>query len=235
MIKKISVLIAALFFCLQMNAQDVSSSKPKKDMYFESASETILSWGNVEAENLDPKNVVRFSPFINLGGQFHIDFNQHAGFYTGLSLRNIGIITKLNDSVKVKQRVYTVGIPVGFKFGDMAGTFFAIGAEAEFAVNYKQKVYVNDAKSKTNVWFSDRTNIFLPSVFAEVRFKEGEYLKFGYYLSDFLQSGNQHINVPNLDYIPTKSQMSYISFGYAFRHFKDKTSYTSPETTGTSL
>lgn len=234
MTKNISVFIAALFLCLQMNAQDASSSKPKKDMYFESASETILSWGNVEAPTLDPKNVIRFSPFINLGVQFHIDFNAHTGIYTGLSLRNIGIITKLNDSVKVKQRVYTIGIPLGFKFGNMAGTFFVIGAEAEFAVNYKQKVYVNDAKSKTNTWFSDRTNIFLPSAFAEIRFKEGEYLKFGYYLSDFLQSGNQHINVPNLEYVPTKSQMSYISFGYAFRHFKDKSAQTSP-TIGTNL
>jgi hypothetical protein len=229
--RNISVFVAALFFCAQVKAQDASSSKPKKDMYFESASETILSWGNVEAVGLDPKNVVRFSPFINLSGQFHIDFNDHLGIYTGLSLRNIGIITKLNDSVKVKQRVYTVGIPLGLKFGNMAGTFFVIGAEAEFAINYKQKVYVNDAKEKTNIWFSDRTNIFLPSAFAEIRFKEGEYLKFGYYLSDFLESGNQHINVPNLTYVPTKSQMAYISFGYAFRRFKDNGSTTSPTTT----
>ena len=84
----------------------------------------------------------------------------------------------------------------------MQGTNIAIGAEAEFAIAYKQKVYENDEKSKSSEWFSDKTNIFLPSTFAEIRSKQGGYIRFKYYLTDFLQENNQKTNVPNLSYKP---------------------------------
>ncbi len=231
MTKKICILIAAVFFSVQMNAQDTTYSAPKKNnMHLESVTELILSWGDVKAAPYDVSNIVRFSAFLHLGGQLHIDFNPHLGFYTGLSLRNIGIITRLNDSVKIKQRVYTVGIPLALKFGNMAGTYFAVGVEGELAIAYKQKVFENNEKSKTNIWFSDRTNTFLPSAFAELRTKRGGYLKFGYYLSDFLRSGNQHINVPGIVYIPTQSQLAYVSFGFAIdkstvKYAKSKTGH----------
>jgi hypothetical protein len=111
--------------------------------------------------------------------------------------------------------VYTVGIPAAFKVGNMKGTNLAVGAEAEFAIAYKQKLFVNDEKSKTNEWFSDRTNIFLPSAFAEIRTKQGGYIKFKYYLTDFLVEDKQKVNVTNVNYRPNKSQLFYVSFGYA--------------------
>jgi hypothetical protein len=125
------------------------------------------------------------------------------------------MINDLNDTVRIKQRVYTVGIPAAFKVGNMSGTNLALGAEAEFAFAYKQKVFVNNEKAKTTEWFSDRTNIFLPSAFAEIRTKQGGYIKFKYYLTDFLAEGKQKVNVTNVSYNPTKSQMFYLSFGYA--------------------
>src|SRR5690606_17090973 len=158
-------------------AQDIPSTNP---WYMVSASETILSWGNVKATGLDTKNVGRFTPFINVGLLLHRDFNVKTGFYTGIAVRNVGIITALNDSIRLKQRVYTVGIPIALKYGDMKGNLVAAGFDNEFAVNYKQKKYVNDEKSKTNVWFSDRTNIYLPSVFAELKSKKGNYVRFKY-------------------------------------------------------
>jgi len=216
--KKIYLIAMATSLSFQVTAQDTAAAAAKKKIHSESVSELIFSWGKVEASPLDPGTVVRFSCFFHLGQQVHIDFNKNTGFYTGLSLRNVGIINNLNDSVKIKQRVYTLGIPIAFKFGDMTGTYIAVGVEGEFAIQYKQKVFVNDEKSKTNIWFSDRTNIFLPSAFGELRTKYGTYLKFKYYLTDFLKPGKQHVNVPGITYNPTKSQMAYVSIGYAFNN-----------------
>ncbi|HSC53018.1 MAG TPA: hypothetical protein VLC98_05345 [Phnomibacter sp.] len=218
--KRIALVTLSLALIVHANAQDNSGSTKKIKPYTVSVSELIFSWGNVEAKPLEPKSIVRFSAFLHLGQQVHFDFSEHAGFYTGLSLRNVGMINELNDTVKIKQRVYTLGIPVALKFGNMAGPFLAVGAEAEFAIAYKQKVFVNEEKSKTNIWFSDRTNIFLPSAFAELKLKQGMYVKFKYYLTDFLREGKQAINVPNVGYNPTKSQMMYVSFGMAIRNKK---------------
>ena len=213
--KKLLLLTCFGFFGLGAIAQETESLTT--GVYTVSATETILSWGSVEATGLETGNIARFTPFFNFGTQLHKDFSEKSGVYTGLMVRNVGIITDLNDSVRVKQRVYTVGIPVAYKVGDMDGNLFAVGLEAEFAINYKQKVYVNDEKSKSNIWFSDRTNIFLPSVFAEVKSKYGNYIRFKYYLTDFLQEGNQKVNVAGVDYNPTKSTMMYVSVGYMIK------------------
>lgn len=227
--RKFCFVMLILSFSMASFAQDAGSQPSKKNVYSTSVSEIIFSWGSVTDKNLDPfpKNVLRFTAFLHLGQQYHTDFNEHMGMYTGVSLRNIGMINDLNDTVRIKQRTYTLGVPVAFKFGDMKGTCVALGAEAEFAFWFRQKVFVNREKSRTNIWFGDRTNIFLPSVFAEVKFKEGAYLRFRYYLTDFLREGHQRVNVPNLSFNPTKSQMMYASFGFAIANKKWKT-YNTP-------
>jgi hypothetical protein len=202
-----------------------------KKKYTKSVSEIIFSSSNVEAAGLDVSPIVRFTAFLHLGEQFHFDFSDKAGFYTGISLRNVGMITDLNDSVRVKQRVYTAGIPVALKFGNMQGTHLALGAEAEFAFNFKQKLFVNNEKSKTNEWFSNRTEIFLPSAFAEIHTKEGVYIKFKYYLTDFLVQDKQKINVTNVNFVPTRSQMFYVSIGAAINTKKYSKTYK-PKTVG---
>ncbi len=211
------LLLTALFLSLGFSiyAQETTG----KNWYRTSSSETILSFGSVENNGQDLSNVVRFSPVINFGAQFHKDFSEKAGFYTGLSLRNVGMINDVNDSVRVKQRVYALGIPIAFKFGDMKGNLGAIGFENEFALNYKQKVYVNDEKSKSNIWFSDRTKIYLPSVFVEFKSKMGNYIRFKYYLTDFLEQDNQKLNVAGVDYTPTRSTLFYVSTGIMLRNF----------------
>jgi len=218
--KKIVLFASLAVFSFNAISQEISTAEKTREMYTVSATETILSWGNVESAGLETANIARFTPFINFGTQLHMDFSEKSGFYTGLTVRNVGIITNLNDSVRVKQRVYTVGIPVAFKVGDMDGNLFAAGFEAEFAINYKQKVFVNEEKSKSNIWFSDRTNIFLPSVFAEVKSKYGNYIRFKYYLTDFLQEGNQKVNVSGVDYNPTRSTMMYVSVGLMMRNLE---------------
>ncbi len=197
--------------------------KSTNDVYTASTSETIFSFGIVDAAPLNTGTILRFSPFFNFGQQLHVDFSENLGMYVGLGLRNVGMINDLNDSIRVKQRTYNVGIPVALKFGNMEGWQGAIGAEAEFAVAYKQKVYVNGEKRKSSAWFDDRTNIFLPSVFVELKGKMGNYVRFKYYLTDYLTS-NQKINVPGVEYNPTQSQLFYISFGYVIKN-RDFKSY----------
>ena len=211
--KKLLLLTFFLGLGLSLHAQETTT----ENWYTVATSETILSFGNVKATGLETANIARFTPFFNFGTQFHKDFSKKSGFYTGLMLRNVGIITDLNDSVRVKQRVYTLGIPVAVKFGDMNGNLAAIGIDNEFAINYKQKTYVNDEKSKTNIWFSDRTKIYLPSVFAEFKSKSGNYIRFKYYLTDFLEPANQKVNVAGVTYSPTQSTMMYVSVGYAIK------------------
>ena len=213
--KKLPLLFIACTLYINSNAQESTPSKP---YYFSSCSELIFSFGNVESKPLEPSNIVRFSCFLHLAEQFHYNFNQSLGFYTGLSLRNVGLINDLNDTIKVKQRVYTLGLPLALKFGNMEKeTYGTVGVEGELALNYKQKVFVNDEKTKSNIWFSNRTNLFLPSVFAEVKFKNGFYLKFKYYLTDFLTEDKQKINVSGVEYNPTESQMMYVGLGFVIR------------------
>ncbi|WP_438967316.1 hypothetical protein [Flavobacterium sp.] len=213
--KKILLVALSCTLSFSLLAQE---TPPISKVYTVSTGETILSFGILEAEPLETNTVARFTPFFNFGQQLHYDFSDKSGIYTGLNLRNVGMINDLNDSVRIKQRTYNLGIPIAFKMGDMEGLQFAAGFEAEFAIAYKQKVYVNGEKRKSSAWFDDRTNIFLPSVFAEFKNKEGNFIRFKYYLSDYLQTDNQQINVPGVDFRPTSSQMFYVSIGYAIKN-----------------
>jgi hypothetical protein len=224
MSKKSIFLLFFLFGALKGLSQETSSpAKKTSKIYFASVTETIFSLGILDAAPLNTSSVVRFTPFFNFGQQLHIDYSDKLGMYTGFGIRNVGMINDLNDSVRVKQRTYNVGIPVAVKFGDMNGWQGALGFEAELAFAYKQKVYVNGGKSKSSSWFDDRTNIFLPSVFAELKGKEGNYIRFKYYLVDYL-SANQQINVTGVEYLPTQSQLFYISLGYVIKNRDFKTS-----------
>lgn len=213
--KKLLLFALSCSLSFSLLAQEATSVRKA---YTASTGETILSFGILEAEPLQTGTVARFTPFFNFGQQVHYDFSDKFGVYTGLNLRNVGMINDLNDSVRVKQRTYNVGIPIAFKVGNMEGYQFAAGFEAEFAVAYKQKVYVNGEKRKSSAWFDDRTNTFLPSVFAEFKNKEGNFIRFKYYLSDYLQTDNQQINVPGVEYRPTSSQMFYVSIGYVIKN-----------------
>jgi len=213
--KKFLLVILSFTFSLGLMAQQ---EKSIRKAYTVSTGETILSFGILKAKPLETSTVARFTPFFNFGQQIHFDFSDKFGIYTGLNLRNVGLINDLNDSIRIKQRTYNLGIPIAFKVGDMERFNLAAGFEAEFAIAYKQKVYVNGEKRKSNSWFDDRTNIFLPSVFVEFKNKEGNFIRFKYYVSDYLKTNNQKINVPGVEYRPTSSQLFYVSVGYAIRN-----------------
>jgi hypothetical protein len=206
--------------------------------YFAAVSEGILSVGNLGKVTLVNQSdgvsitenaqspIIRFSTFLHFGEQFHVNFGKSFGLYTGIGVRNIGMINRLNDSIKVKQRVYALGIPVGIKLGDMHKRVYAVlGTELELFLNYKQKTFLGsgrgDKVEKFNEWFSDRTPLLNPSLFLEFKFKKGTYFKLRYYPLNFLVADKQNYTIKDkftdkdiiIGFRPETSQLFALSFG----------------------
>jgi len=228
--KKISLILFSICLSGSILAQEVT---PTNKAYLKSASEIIFSFGDVEAigptqsgfgiEKMDINPIVRFTLFFHLQQQLHYDFSNRVGMFTGLGVRNVGMINDLNDSIKVKQRVYSLGIPLAIKVGNLPNGFYvAAGAEAELFFNYKQKVFYDDEKFKKSEWFSDKVNLFNPSVFLDINSGKGGYLRFKYYLLDFLVEDKQDIKIYGKPYIykPEKSTMFYIAVGTTIKSKK---------------
>jgi len=217
---KIYALLFSLASASVACAQTTEPSRLYTKSYFASASELILSAGDlgnvaisspvnqlfVLGPQYDAKTIPRFSAFFHFGEQFHFNFSNSLGFYTGIGLRNLGMINRINDSLKVKQRVYSLGVPLAFKLGNMGRrSYIALGAEAEFFFHYKQKVFKGTSGrgekiDKMDEWLSNRTNLFNPSVFLELHFSKGTYMRLRYYLNDFLIPGNQSVRLNGADH-----------------------------------
>lgn len=231
---KKAILIGLLAFPLISNAQVPEEKPTYKKSYWATVSETILSLGDVGNVSISSgqtpvgvllpieraQPVPRFSAFFHLGQQFHMNLSNTFGFYTGFGIRNMGMINRLNDTIRIKQRVYSLGIPAAIKIGDMGRKHYAsIGAELELFFNYKQKTFLGSDRGKKvekfNEWASNRTELLNPSVFAEFCFGKGHYLKIRYYLNDFLKAGNQTYKVDGTSYswLPEKSQLFAVSYG----------------------
>lgn len=228
----IAVFAFAIPFALQAQVPEATSSYKKT--YLATVSESILSLGVIDNYTVNSINELpfmppepqstqplpRFSAFLHIGEQIHVNFSNTFGFYTGFGLRNMGMINRLNDTVRVKQRVYSFGVPLAFKVGDMGKKKYAtFGAELEFFFNYKQKTFLGEGRGdkveKFNEWASDRTDLLNPSVFAEFCFGKGSYLKIRYYLNDFLRPGNQTFKIDGNVYhwTPNQSQLFALSYG----------------------
>lgn len=154
------------------------------------------------------KNNVRFTCFIHISEYWHYDINNVLGFFTGLGLRNVGMITDenlpetvtlTNQSVqyvhyKIVHRLYTLGVPLAIKLGSFKDhLFFFAGGEYEFALQYKEKYWKDTwdrsgPKTKSTTWFGNQTPAFIPSVFGGVQLPGGINIKFKYYLQDFLNN-----------------------------------------------
>ncbi|MEX1189025.1 MAG: hypothetical protein WED33_07185 [Bacteroidia bacterium] len=231
---KKNLLLVALCLPLLGLAQIPETVSNYKKTYLATVSETILSLGYVDSWTINSINgnpvnapvsesvepIPWFSAFFHLGEQIHVNFNNTFGFYTGFGIRNMGMINRLNDTIKVKQRVYSFGVPLAIKIGDMGmKRYAAFGAELEFFFNYKQKTFLGtgrgDKVEKFNEWVSDRTPLLNPSVFAEFCFGKGSYLKIRYYLADFLVPGKQSFKASGSTYnwSPQQSQLFAVSFG----------------------
>ncbi len=154
-------------------------------------------------------NNVRFTAFFHLGQYIHCDFTDNIGFFSGLAVRNVGMITdenlpqtvSINDGASVPyskynvvRRQYMLGVPLALKLGSFKDhLYFFGGGEYELAFHLKEKYWTDSydrsgPKTKSTEWFSSQTPTFIPSVFAGVQFPGGINLKFKYYLTDFLNT-----------------------------------------------
>jgi hypothetical protein len=217
--KKLLLFLVCIYFTNAF-AQEETKTTTNDRVYGRSAGELIFSMGKLSIPGADVKNVLRFSAFYHFQRQLHIDFSNMVGMYTGFGVRNVGFINEINDSIKLKQRSYSIGIPLALKVGNVKdGAMFAIGAEVEYMFAYKQKFFLNDQKYKFSEWFSDRVNPINPSVFAEIHFGKGSYLRFKYYLMDFLDKDNQRVNYNSqrFTFTPNESKLFYVSIGSTFK------------------
>lgn len=148
----------------------------------------LLSSSLLEKSGEDFVTVPRFTLFPHIGTTAHYNFSKGFGIYSGLGVKNLGFIEKYNnpDSTVIR-RNYTIGIPLGLKFGNMFGTYAMIGGGIDIPFWFKEKGFVkrND-KVKTNEWFSQRSATVLPYVFVGARFNPGVYVKATYYPTNFL-------------------------------------------------
>jgi len=154
-------------------------------------------------------NNVRFTCFFHFGQYVHYDFTNNIGMFSGLAIRNIGMITDETlpqqvasgeaevpyENYKIIRRQYTLGVPLALKIGAFdKHLYFFGGGEYEMAFHFKEKYWTgtsdrSGSKTKDTEWFSNQTPTFLPSVFGGIQFPYGLNLKFKYYLNDFLNSG----------------------------------------------
>ncbi|MDZ7648113.1 MAG: hypothetical protein U5K54_13550 [Cytophagales bacterium] len=110
------------------------------------------------------------------------------GVFTGLAVRNVGFIYDVPDQpgVRMKHRTYNLGVPIGFKIGNLDKAFLFGGYEFEIPIVYKEKTFVNeDKQDKTTIWFSNRVNTWNNTVFLGVQLPAGLSVKFKYYLTNF--------------------------------------------------
>ncbi|TRX70736.1 outer membrane beta-barrel protein [Carboxylicivirga sp. M1479] len=216
--KKVLLVALVLFSLSKVYAQT--------DVYTVTSGELIFSWADVEqqvpfpGEMQDISSNLRFTAFFHVGQYVHMDFGDAVGLYSGLAIRNIGFITEDDalDLEKEKHRSYTLGLPLAIKLGSFRNHFYVFGgAEYELLFHYKYKYWIDGDKHKTSEWFSDRTNRFVPSVFAGIQLPRGLNVKFKYYLDDFLNTDYKKGDNPRNDYSRYgKTQMFYVSLSWQF-------------------
>ncbi|ANQ50305.1 hypothetical protein KMW28_01405 [Flammeovirga yaeyamensis] len=208
----------------------------KADVYVTGGLEIIFS-GNTGLQMAGQEingGVLRFAPVFNWQSLINFDFSPRFGLYTGFGIRNVGMIfdvpsefvdSSVQGPVRKKVRTYNLGIPVGFKVGNLHGLFFYGGYEFEIPVQYKEKTFVSERKDdRFSVWFTDRVNL-QHSLMLGVQFPYGTNLKFKYYLNDYFNSswGRNQVNMKgtNLSYNQITGNVFYVSLNInLFRNTK---------------
>jgi hypothetical protein len=210
--QKLIIVLLSLLSLRTFATEKDSTSK----VYFSSgANGSILSFSSVKQGGESLKSLPRYTIFFNVGTNINIDASPLVGFFSGANISNIGMITQYGNDVKLKQRVYALGVPVGIKFGKLDEAFVYAGAEASFALNYKEKRFEGGEKvDKFNEWFSDRTTQVMPSVFVGFQQKGGFGIKVQYFLSDFLNADYQKAGIK--PYAGIESRIFFVTVSYAF-------------------
>lgn len=230
--KLLLALVLFLFVTLNTNAQKIYPITSGEMIFsngtIEFTDEYLAQYPEAQASGVP----LRFTAFFHLSQYWHFDFTGSFGLYTGLGIRNVGIISDeilYNGSpgiesyqpYKIIRRLYTGGIPLALKLGSFKDNlYFFGGGEVEFGIHYKEKYWNSHSrdgsKTKYTAWFSNQYQPVLPSAIVGVQFPGGVNLKFKYYLNDFLNHDYKNQNfVSDLTRYKT-SQVWYISLSWQF-------------------
>jgi hypothetical protein len=175
----------------------------------------------VERPNHDRQTAtLRFS-LIAIGNNFHYDFDKKFGLFTGIGIKNVGWIEK-NDDSTTKRRLYSLGIPLALKLGDLQKRHYGfLGGGIDIPINYREKRFINRGdKYKFNEFWSDRTDPVMPYLFAGASFGMGAVFKVQYYPGNFFNTGftenkNGATVTPYQGYMV---HMLYFSLGFDIRY-----------------
>lgn len=221
--KTIYTLIAILLIGFNASAQENSSPEKKKSKWYTTrgGDAGLVSFSNVSRNGKMFNNVPRFTFFLNGGTNFNYDFGKNAGFFTGITGKNIGIIYDDTANTRWKRRVLAVGVPVGFKFGNLKKhNFFFMGGQADFAINYKEKKFVNgDKVEKNNDWFGKQTPVFMPSVFAGFQTNRKLGLKVQYFINNFFNQDYTNNNAKPFAGMEANVFFLTLSYDFSVRDF----------------
>jgi len=193
--------------------------------------EMLFQWADVELQGSNiTAEPLRWTIFFHWGQYYHFDMCDNIGLYTGLAIRNVGFIYDEDIPRKTIRRSYTFGLPVALKLGSFKNhLYFFGGGEYELLFHYKGKRWLSNERSGAKIrdrqWFSNKTERFVPSVFAGVQFPGGVNIKFKKYLGDFLNKdyvgsdlGQQNVSFADF----TRLDLYYISLSWQFRTDKLK-------------
>jgi hypothetical protein len=170
-----------------IGAATTAFAQDGKKVYTTTSGELIFSFADINYKGGETGSIMRFSPVVNIQNWVNIDKSDNFGFFSGLSVRNVGFIYEPPDQpgIKKKYRTYNLGIPIGIKVGNLSDKFLFAGYELEIPVNFKEKTFENEDKTKNSVWFSDQVTTFNHSLMVGAQLPYGATLKFKYYLSNF--------------------------------------------------
>jgi hypothetical protein len=171
MTKKITLLFLSLIFFVPCFAQK-NKVKKSKAQHIEINSDvegSILQFTKLINDNKTITTTPRYTLFFNGGVDANYKISNHFKVFTGICFKNIGLIDKYDDTLKVKRRMYTMGAPLGLKIKVNENLKFKLGADFNLVFNYKEKVFRNgDKTAKFNEFFSNKTPLFYPSIFAGI-------------------------------------------------------------------
>jgi len=198
--------------------------------YFSNHGELIFSFAEIKKNTDDIPVNLRFTAWFHVSRKYHFNMTNNLGLYSGLGIKNIGMITTEDYTgegeqllqgrlpvynVKTKRRAYSLYMPLAVKLGKFdKHLYFYSGGAYELLFHYKQKNFIDGQKFKETAWFSKKTNILLPCVFAGIQFPKGLNISFKYFLKNFLNQDYTYNNVKPYKNLSSKIYLISISFQY---------------------
>lgn len=218
-----------LFVFILFSVATIGYSQSK--FYNTYGAEMLFSFANIEDHGQEANSIVRWAPVLNIQSNLNTDISENFGLYTGITLRNVGytydnyLDPETQNIYKKKFRSYNLGIPLGFKIGNLSEFYVFAGYEIELPFAYKEKTYRDGAKiNKTITWFSDRQQGFQHGFMVGAQMKTGANITFKYYLSEF--HNQDYVDADGFKpYDELKSNIFYLSLG--FMMFREL--YTKPQ------